>query len=182
VNARSYALFDTPLGRCLIAWTARGIAGVQLPEAEEAQTLRRAQRHFGADQEACPSEAVRVAIRGIVALVSGSAVDLSQVALDMEGVPDFDRRVYAAARRIAPGRTQTYGEIATALGEPALARAVGQALGRNPFAIVVPCHRVLAADGRLGGFSASGGARTKQRLLLAEGARPGNEPGLFDGA
>jgi methylated-DNA-[protein]-cysteine S-methyltransferase len=180
VNARSYALFDTPLGSCLIAWTERGVSGVQLPEAEAAQTLRRAQRRFGADLEAIAPPAVQQTITDIVALLSGRPVDLSHVALDMDGVPDFDGWVYAVARRIGPGRTQTYGEIATTLGEPALARAVGQALGRNPFAIVVPCHRVIAADGRLGGFSASGGARTKQRLLLAEGARPGNEPGLFD--
>jgi methylated-DNA-[protein]-cysteine S-methyltransferase len=98
----------------------------------------------------------------------------------MTGVPPFHQRVYAVARAIAPGHTLTYGEVAAALGEPGAARAVGQALGHNPFAPVVPCHRVLAAGARSGGFSATGGVDTKLRMLLAEGARFGREPGLFD--
>jgi methylated-DNA-[protein]-cysteine S-methyltransferase len=180
MSRRSFALFDTALGGCAIAWSESGVAGVQLPEADAAQTRRRAQRRFGADAGADPPPAIRQAITGIVALLAGESVDLSNIALDVEGIDAFDRRVYDAARRIAPGRTQTYGAIAAALGDPALARAVGQALGRNPFAIIVPCHRVLAADGRIGGFSAAGGAVTKRRLLLIEGARAGDAPDLFD--
>ena len=180
MTQRSFALFDTALGSCAIAWSAAGVAGVQLPEADAAQTMRRAERRFGAQADATPPPSVREAIAGIVALLAGESVDLSGVVLDVEGVDAFDRRVYDAARRIAPGRTQTYGAIAAALGDPALARAVGQALGRNPFAIIVPCHRVLAADGRIGGFSAAGGAVTKRRLLLIEGARAGDAPDLFD--
>lgn len=181
MSRRSFALFDTALGSCAIAWSESGVAGVQLPEADAAQTRRRAERRFGTDADATPPPAsVRQAIAGIVALLAGESVDLTDIALDIEGVDAFDRRVYDAARRIAPGRTQTYGAIAAALGDPALARAVGQALGRNPFAIIVPCHRVLAADGRIGGFSAAGGAATKRRLLLIEGARAGDAPDLFD--
>ncbi len=106
-------------------------------------------------------------------------VDLSNIVLDMHGVPPFHQRVYALARGITPGETLTYGEIALRLGDSGLARAVGQALGHNPFAPVVPCHRVLAAGGRAGGFSANGGVDTKLRLLQIERARI-NGPGLFD--
>ena len=121
-------------------------------------------------------------MRDIVALLRGkpnAPADLSHIALDMEGVPPFHRRVYELARGIAPGTTLTYGEIATCLGDPGSARAVGQALGHNPFAPVVPCHRVLAAGGRSGGFSANGGVATKLRMLQIERASFGG-PGLFD--
>lgn len=106
----------------------------------------------------------------MTALLSGEPIDLADVVLDMDGVPEFHQRVYGVTRRIPPGETRTYGEIATALGEPGAARAVGQALGRNPFPIVVPCHRVLAAGGKAGGFSAPGGTRTKMKILDIEGA------------
>jgi methylated-DNA-[protein]-cysteine S-methyltransferase len=175
-----FALFDTALGRCAIAWGPRGVAGVQLPAAHESQTRARMKRRLAGADEAPPPPGVQQAIGDIVALLAGQAVDLRDVQLDMESTPEFDRRVYAVARTIAPGATLTYGEVAARLGDPALARAVGQALGRNPFAIVVPCHRVLAADGRIGGFSAPGGTLTKRRLLLIEGARTSTEPGLFD--
>jgi methylated-DNA-[protein]-cysteine S-methyltransferase len=122
---------------------------------------------------------VRRAIDGIVALLRGEASDLSSVALDMERVPPFHRRVYDIARTIPPGATLSYGEIAARLGDPSVARAVGQALGQNPFAIVVPCHRVLAAGRRSGGFSAPGGVRTKLLLLEIEGARASGIPTLF---
>ena len=92
----------------------------------------------------------------------------------------FDRRVYAVARTIACGATRSYGEIAVELGERSLARDVGQALGRNPFPLIVPCHRVLAAGGKLGGFSANGGVTTKLRLLTIERARTSHAPILFE--
>ncbi len=175
-----FALFETALGRCAIAWSGRGIVGLQLPEADEVRTRDRMQRRFADAREAPPPPAVQRAIDGVVALLAGQASELSTVTLDMRATPDFERRVYDIARSIGPGSTLTYGQIAARLGDASLARAVGQALGRNPFALVVPCHRVLAANGRLGGFSASGGAATKQRLLLIEGARSSAEPGLFD--
>ncbi|GAB3470517.1 methylated-DNA--[protein]-cysteine S-methyltransferase [Polaromonas eurypsychrophila] len=174
-----FALFDTAVGACGIAWGDAGICGMQLPEADAAQTRVRMGQRFPAAAEAAPGEAVQVAIGGIRAMLRGEAHALDAIVFDMRGVPAFYQRVYAVARAIPPGQTLTYGEVAARLGEPGAARAVGQALGRNPFAPVVPCHRVLAAGDKPGGFSASGGIRTKLRLLIIEGAMRGT-PGLFD--
>jgi methylated-DNA-[protein]-cysteine S-methyltransferase len=124
---------------------------------------------------------VQDAIEGIISLLRGERHDLSAIALDMDGLPSFDRRVYEVARTIAPGATLSYGEISARLGARDLAREVGQALGRNPFPIIVPCHRVLAAGGKAGGFSANGGITTKLRLLTIERARTSDAPTLFDG-
>ena len=176
-----YCLFDTAIGACAVAWGERGLKGVQLPEADAAKTRARMTRRFPDIVEAAPPAAVRDAIAAIAALVGGEGRDLSAIPLDMDDIAAFPRGVYEVARTIRPGQTLTYGEIATRLGDPLQARAVGEALGRNPFAIVVPCHRVLAAGGRLGGFSANGGVVTKLRLLEIEGARIGDDgPGLFD--
>lgn len=165
---RGLALFDTPLGPCGIAWGERGVAGVQLPEDTPAETRARLRRRFPDARELPPPPAVQAAIDGMVALLSGEPNDLSAVALDMGAVPEFNRRVYELARTIPPGATMTYGELASRLGEPGAARAVGRALGQNAFPIVVPCHRVLAAGGKTGGFTARGGVRTKLRLLAIE--------------
>ena len=178
-----FALFETAVGRCGVAWGPLGLTGVQLPEQDAAATRSRMARRFPQAPESAPPPWVRLAIDKIVALLDGVPPDLanlSDIALDMTGVPPFHQRVYALARSIAPGQTMTYGEMALRLGEPGAVRAVGQALGRNPFAPVVPCHRILAAAGKAGGFSAEGGLRTKLRLLEIEGARFGG-PGLFDG-
>ena len=178
----AYALFATPLGHCGIAWGAKGLTGVQLPEADEATTRLRMQARYPRAPEAAPPPEVQTAIHAIVALLAGAPTesrDLSHLVLDMEGVPPFHQRVYALARHIPPGETLTYGELAHLMGEPGAARAVGQALGANPFAPVVPCHRILAAKSGAGGFSAPGGINTKLRMLLAERARF-NGPGLFD--
>jgi len=175
--AYDFALFDTVIGRCGIAWGKGGIACVQLPEAREPETRARVLACLPEAREAPPPPAVRRAIEAITALLRGEARDLSAIALDMERVPSFHRRVYEVARTIAPGTTLSYGEVARRLGAPGSARAVGQALGRNPFAIVVPCHRVLAAGGRVGGFSANGGITTKLRLLAIEGTPAGDRPG-----
>jgi methylated-DNA-[protein]-cysteine S-methyltransferase len=174
-----FALFDTAVGVCGIAGGDAGICGVQLPEADAAQTRARMRQRFPQAAEAKPGEAVQAAIEGISAMLRGEAHTLDTLVFDMRGVPAFHQRVYAIARAIPPGQTLTYGEVAARLGEPGAARAVGQALGRNPFAPVVPCHRVLAAGDKPGGFSASGGIRTKLRLLIIEGAMRGT-PGLFD--
>jgi O-6-methylguanine DNA methyltransferase len=170
MTASGFALFDTVIGRCAVAWGERGVAGVQLPEAGEAETRARMLHRFPAAGEAAPPAEVRQAIERMAALLRGEASDLSTVALDMDDVPEFHRRVYEAARTIPPGETLSYGDIARRVGAPRAARAVGQALGRNPFPIVVPCHRVLAAGGRIGGFSAQGGVTTKRRMLAIEGA------------
>lgn len=184
MKTEAFAMFDTPIGRCAVAWSAFGLTGVQLPEADEAQTRARMARRFAPCGEAEPPPAVRHAITDIVALLGGTPnqpADLSHIALDMDGVPPFYQRVFVAARRVPPGSTVSYGELAQRMGEPRSAQAVGQALGHNPFAPVVPCHRVLAAGGRPGGFSANGGIETKLRMLLAERAQF-NGPGLFDDA
>ncbi len=170
MSAPAFALFDTPIGPCGIAWTAAGIAGLQLPGADAEATRRRMSRRFPGAVERTPPPGVQRARDRVLALLAGERTDLSGLPLDLSGVPDFDRRVYEVARAIPPGQTLTYGEIARRLDAPAEARAVGQALGRNPVAIIVPCHRVLAADGRMGGFSASGGVSTKRRILEIEGA------------
>lgn len=181
VPARGLALFDTAIGRCAIAWGERGIFGAQLPEASDAATLTRLRRPSGA-MDAVPPPPIRRAIDAVVALLRGERAEpdpLRAVPLDMDGVPPFHQRVYEVARTIVPGVTLSYGELAARIGEPGAARAVGQALGANPFAPIVPCHRVLAAGHRAGGFSARGGARTKLRMLEIERATFGAR-GLFD--
>jgi methylated-DNA-[protein]-cysteine S-methyltransferase len=181
---QGFTLFDTAIGRCGVAWSERGVAGVQLPERNEAATRARLLRRHGEAREATPPPEIARAIDGIVALIGGERCDLSDIAIDLADVPEFNRRVYAIARTIAPGTTLTYGAIAARLGEPD-ARAVGEAMGRNPIPVIVPCHRVVAAGGRTGGyktggFSAPGGVATKLRLLAIEGARLDDEPTLFD--
>ena len=182
MSTRGFSVFETAIGHCGIAWGEQGLMGVQLPEADGALTRVRMQHRFPSVSEGVPPPKVEDAIRDLVALLCGvpnKPADLSNIELDMEGVPLFYQRVYTATRSIAPGTTVTYGEIAQRIGEPRSAQAVGQALGHNPFAPVVPCHRVLAAGGRAGGFSASGGIATKLRLLQIERASFIG-PGLFD--
>ena len=178
--ASGFALFDTAIGRCGVAWGERGVAGVQLPEAGERETRARMLQRFPAAGEATPPPEVQGVIDRIVALLRGEVSDLSSIPLDMDQVPAFHRRVYETARAIPPGMTLSYGEIAARAGAPGAARAVGQALGRNPFPIVVPCHRVLASGGKIGGFSAQGGIATKRRMLAIEGARLNGAAPLVD--
>lgn len=194
-DSGGYLLFDTPIGHCGLAWGTAGIIGVLLPEADEEATRRRMQmRHpmlpeagglpASGQAQAVPAFAGEAVIR-IRQLLQGRKDRLLDLPLDMSGVPPFHRRVYLLVREVGPGSTTTYSEVAGLLGEPGAARAVGQALGRNPFAPVVPCHRVLAAAGgtpgfRPGGFSAGGGVATKLRMLQIEGARLSRTPGLFD--
>ena len=170
MNALGFALFDSPIGTCGIAWSGRGIAGLQLPEPTPEATRGRLQRRWPAAVESAPPPGVGRVLERVLALLKGEATNLADIPLDLEAAPDFHRKVYEVARTIPPGRTMTYGEIARRLGVPHEAREVGQALGRNPVAIIVPCHRVLAADGRMGGFSANGGVSTKRRMLEIEGA------------
>ena len=170
--APAFALFDTAIGRCGVAWTERGISFVQLPEANDARTRARIARSCPGVSESAPPPGVARAIAGMTSLVAGARIDLTTVAIDLSSVPAFHRRVYEITRAIPPGRTRTYGEIATELGDLSASRAVGQALGRNPVPLIVPCHRVLAASGKSGGFSASGGVALKRELLAIEGALP----------
>jgi methylated-DNA-[protein]-cysteine S-methyltransferase len=171
MTAQGFAVFDTTIGHCGIAWGERGVVSVRLPDrsAEFTRALFRA-TYPEVTENDLPHH-IRHAIDEIVALLRGERRDLAGIHLDFDGVPDFHRRVYEIARAIPPGKTLTYGEVATRLGTPGSAQAVGQALGRNPFPIVVPCHRVLAAGGKMGGFSAPGGVNTKRRMLVIEGAQ-----------
>ena len=175
-----FALFETAIGACAIAWGPRGINGIQLPMGNAGKTRIRMQQRYGTIEEVEPPKAVQAAIERIQALLAGEPDDLVDIALDFEGVPAFNRGVYDIARRIPPGKTMTYGEIAKQLGGVELSRDVGQALGRNPCPIVVPCHRVLAAGNKPGGFSANGGVETKLKMLAIEGAAVNYTPSLFD--
>jgi len=187
MTSAGYLLFDTDIGRCGLSWGGCAVTGVLLPEESEEATRRRMQRlnpTLAEGTQDAPALAL-YAVERIRALLHGERDDLLDLPLDMSRLPSFHRRVYETVRRVGPGRTITYGELAGRLGEPGAARAVGQALSRNPFAPVVPCHRVLAAPGALsgyrsGGFSAGGGVSTKLRMLQIEGARLGLGPGLFD--
>lgn len=169
MDGAGFALFETKIGACGIAWGPAGVRGLQLPEADDKTALARLARRFPDLAEAA-AEPVGQVIEEIAAHLSGSAVDYGRVKLDMTGVHAFERAVYAAARSIPVGETRTYGALAALIGDPQAAQAVGQALGRNPWPIVIPCHRITAADGRTGGFSAPGGAITKLKLLEIEGA------------
>ncbi|MEO8185520.1 MAG: methylated-DNA--[protein]-cysteine S-methyltransferase [Deltaproteobacteria bacterium] len=177
---REFALFDTPIGRCAIVWGPGGIQLLQLPEAREAATRARLLERVQGAREGTPPAFVQGALRAIEQLLSGNAVDLSELELDLAEVPPFHRRVYEQARRITPGSTLSYGELAAQIGSPGSARAVGQALGRNPFPIVVPSHRVCAAGGKVGGFAANGGIDTQRRLLALEAPRSGAALALGD--
>lgn len=180
MNDKQFALFDTAIGDCGIVWGEHGIVAVQLPMSGDDKTRLRIQQRYGDIVEAAPPPVVQHAIDGMIDLLEGKPVDLSDIALDMADVPEFHRNVYAIARTIAPGETLTYGDIAKRLGGVELSRDVGQALGRNPCPIVVPCHRVLAAGGKPGGFSANGGVTTKLKMLAIEGAKVNYTPSLFD--
>jgi methylated-DNA-[protein]-cysteine S-methyltransferase len=180
MTAQGFTLFDTEIGACGIAWNARGVVGVQLPERHDRATRDRLRRRFPDATEAVPLPDIQQAIDGIGALLRGEARDLSFITLDMDGIPPLRQSIYAVLRTIPAGATLSYGEIATRLGDGSDARDVGAAMGKNPFPIIVPCHRVVAAGGRLGGFSAAGGVTTKLRLLNIEGALVGEAPTLFD--
>jgi methylated-DNA-[protein]-cysteine S-methyltransferase len=181
MTTSGFALFDTAVGRCGVAWSEHGLTGVQLPQPNEAQTRTRLlQRAHAELPEASPPLAVAQAIGGMTALLAGQKIDLTHIELDLSRVAEFNRGVYAIAREIPPGKTLTYGDIARRLGGVELSRDVGQALGQNPFPIVVPCHRVLAAGGKPGGFSANGGVKTKLKMLAIEGAVVNHTPSLFD--
>ncbi len=179
----NFTLFETAIGSCGIVWSAVGIAGVQLPERSESATRNRLLRRFPAARDGAPPANVQRTIDDIIALLGGERRDLNYATIDIAGAPEFHCRVYEVARRIPVGATLSYGEVAERLGGRNLARDVADALSKNPCPIIVPCHRVLAAGGKPGGFSAPGGVATKLRLLTIEGAQPQGRmegPMLFD--
>jgi methylated-DNA-[protein]-cysteine S-methyltransferase len=163
-----FALFATALGTCGIAWGGQGVTALYLPEGTPAATRARVVARSG-DDEAPPPPGVRAVIDAVTLHLAGTPADLSAARLDMRGVPPFHARVYDALRAVESGSTVGYGELAARAGSPKAFRAVGQAMAKNPFPLLVPCHRVLAAGGKPGGFSAHGGVATKARLLDLEG-------------
>jgi O-6-methylguanine DNA methyltransferase len=172
-----YCLFDTPLGQCGIAWRDDGpsvvrptVTLLQLPAVTAERTESRIARASGARGPSAPPPAIAEIIERLRKHLEGEGQDLRDIVVDLTGADGFARQVYEAAREIPPGQTRTYGEIAKALGQPREAQAVGQALGKNPIALIIPCHRVVAAGGKPGGFSAHGGRATKASLLAVEGA------------
>jgi methylated-DNA-[protein]-cysteine S-methyltransferase len=171
MNETRHHLFETALGICGVAWNARGLAAVQLPEKDAAATERHLARKCGSSGAAEPPAWVRALIADIRDYLKGAEVDFSAIAVDLDSVGDFRRKLYQVLRGIGFGRTVSYGELAKLVGSTGWegARDVGEAMGRNPMPIVIPCHRVLAAGDRLGGFSAYGGTTTKQKLLALEG-------------
>jgi methylated-DNA-[protein]-cysteine S-methyltransferase len=180
MTGRGYAIFDTGIGRCGIAWGPSGIIGVQLPEVREIDTRRRLFQLYPDARELRPPPNVQVAIEGITALLRGAGCDFAEVALDMTGIPAFSQRVYAYTRAIPRGETRTYAEIASALRASGAVYSVAQAIARNPFMIIVPCHRVLEAGNYADRISPHGGAISKRRLLSLEGTSPSSGKTLFD--
>lgn len=175
-----YTIFDTAIGRCGIAWGDVGVAGVQLPELREIETRKKLFQLYPDARESRPPEEIELAIEGIAAMLRGGNGDLSGVALDMSGIPAFNQRVYQTVRAIPRGETRTYHEVASALRASGAVYSVAQALGRNPFMIIVPCHRVLEAGHYADRISPSGGSVSKRRLLSIEGAQPTTSKTLFD--
>jgi methylated-DNA-[protein]-cysteine S-methyltransferase len=175
-----FCLFETALGPCGLVWGEHGVRGVHLPERNAAATRAQIARRHPDAREDTPAADVRAARDAIVALLCGENRDLREIVLDMRGLAALNRQVYDIARAIAPGATLTYGEIALKLGDRTLAQAVGQALGKNPYPIIVPCHRVLAAGGKIGGFSAPTGIALKRKLLAIESVHASGSPNLFD--
>jgi methylated-DNA-[protein]-cysteine S-methyltransferase len=177
---RGYTIFDTAVGRCGIAWGDNGVIGVQLPEAREIETRRRLFQLYPEARELRPPLNVEIAIEGITALLRGQASDLSDIALDLTEIPAFNQRVYDFTRTIPRGETRTYGEVAAKLRASGAAHSVAQAISKNPFMIIVPCHRVLEAGSYADRISPNGGSISKRRLLSIEGAVSPSSKTLFD--
>jgi methylated-DNA-[protein]-cysteine S-methyltransferase len=172
----SYTIVDTAIGPIGVAWSENGICRVALPERDRTRMEERFARHLGGATPGEPPATVAEAIGLIRRYAEGETVDFSDVPVDLGDVDQFRRAIYAAARELDFGQTTTYGGLCDAAGHPGMARETGEALGRNPVPLIVPCHRILAAGGKIGGFSAPGGSRTKAKLLELEGVRVGPPP------
>jgi methylated-DNA-[protein]-cysteine S-methyltransferase len=182
-SREQYCLFDTGLGACGVAWSEHGVTRLQLPEANRSATERRLCARPGAGStraQALPGR-IGALVAQLQRYFAGERVDFSGAVVDLSAVNDFHRRIYELTRAIGWGRTASYGDLARQAGAPGAARAVGQAMGHNPVPIIIPCHRVLAAGRKIGGFSAHGGAVTKERLLAMEGVYPGDGTPMLPG-
>jgi methylated-DNA-[protein]-cysteine S-methyltransferase len=180
MSGQAFTIFDSAIGRCGIAWGDRGIVGVQLPEARELETRGRMYRVYPGAREQRPPLNTEIAIEGIVALLRGGNADMSQVALDITGMSYFNQRVYQFVRAIPRGETRTYDEVASGLHVRGAAHTVAQVLGRNPFMVIVPCHRVLEAGNYADKMAPNAGVISKRRLLTIEGAHPTVSRTLFE--
>ena len=180
MSGRGYTVFDTGIGRCGIAWSDYGVVGVQLPEAREIETRGRMLRQYPEARELPPPPNAEMAIEGIVTLLRGQASDLSDVTLDMSGIHAFNARVYSFVRTIPRGDTLTYGEVAAKLRASGAAHSVAQAISKNPFMLIVPCHRVLETGSYTDKISPNGGVISKRRLLSLEGGHTIMSKTLFD--
>jgi len=180
VMGRHYAIFDTGIGRCGIVWSEAGIVAVQLPEAREIETRRRLFKVYPEAREVRPPPMVESAIEGIAVQLRGRPVDLSDLPLDMTGISTFNQRVYEVTRTIPRGETRTYAEVAAQLRRTGAEFSVAQAIGKNPFMVIVPCHRVLEAGHYADKNSLFGGTISKRHLLSLEGTRPIASKTLFD--
>jgi methylated-DNA-[protein]-cysteine S-methyltransferase len=180
MGSLAFAVFDTAIGPCGLVWRDDAIVGAALPGTDAAATRFHLSRRFAGCTETVPPPAIASAIDLVTRLLAGEPVEIDEIAIDLSGCEPFEQMVYRAARAIPRGEVRTYGELAVEIGQPGAPRAVGAALGRNPIPILVPCHRILAASGRSGGFSAPGGTATKFRILAIEGARRSSDSTLFD--
>jgi len=171
-----HAVLETVIGFMGIAWNEKGLIRLCLPERSREAVERRLFRHAGVSTATAQPQWVVELIAAIKAYAAGKKVDFSTVPVDLSGIDDFRLAIYDAARKLAFGETTTYGELASRAGHAGLARETGAALGANPVPLVIPCHRILAAGGRIGGFSATGGSATKEKMLAMEGVRVGPPP------
>jgi O-6-methylguanine DNA methyltransferase len=172
----AYCLFETPLGDCGIAWKEQAtsrtppvVTFFQLPEATESLTDARIAGRSGGRKARVPPPHIAGIIKKVRKHLHGDAQEFLDIVVDLGAAGPFARQVYEAVRKIPAGRTKSYGELATDMNRPTASRAVGQALGRNPIPLIIPCHRVLASGNKPGGFSAHGGLETKSKLLEIEG-------------
>ena len=167
-----FSLFDTEFGVAAIAWTDKGICGHQLPEKNAGATEERLRNTFPTAIETEPPQEIVMLTSRICRHLQGNVQDFSNVRLDLTGVPPFHAKIYQTLQKIPLGKTVSYNDLAVICGSPGAARAVGQAMAKNPISVIVPCHRVVSASGTIGGFSAYGGLETKRQLLHNENALP----------
>jgi methylated-DNA-[protein]-cysteine S-methyltransferase len=177
---RGYAIFDTAVGRCGIVWSNNGVLCVQLPQAREIDTRRRLYHLYPEARETRPPLNAEIAIDGIAAILRGQDFDLAEVTLDMETIPAFNRRVYEFTRSIPRGETRTYGEVAQQMRREGTEHSIAQAIAKNPFMIIVPCHRVLENGHYADKIAPNGGTISKRHLLSIEGAHLTASKTLFD--
>jgi methylated-DNA-[protein]-cysteine S-methyltransferase len=176
-SVQHYLIFDTAGGFCGIAWNALGITRFQLPTRSAEATERNLLRRIPDATPGTPPAVIVDAVAAVMRYFEGEEIDFSGFTLDLSDQDDFFKQIYDAARQVGWGHTTTYGTLAKQLGAgPEAARDVGQAMAKNPVALLIPCHRVLAAGGKVGGFSAPGGSAAKVRMLELEGVNVAPPP------